>query len=261
MRNTTNSSSSGRRSSEGRLVYGLQPVREVLRTRPELVTRLGLVRAQKTKGLTRLAEDVGVAIEYVEPRRLDALCRNGQHQGAALLTADLPLKSLSEIVAATPTTILALDGIQDPQNFGATVRSAVGLANAPVLWPENASAPLSPATFRASAGAIEHASLCRVPSLPGALHELAAAGYVVVGLDAHADLQLRDVRLSTNTVLVIGSEGKGMARATRQSCTKLASLVLPHTIDSLNASVAAAVALYEVQSQSTRHTSSATLGG
>lgn len=197
----------------------------------------------------RLAKDVGVTVDFVDPSQLQTLCASPQHQGAALVTAALPIWTLSELAREVPQTVLALDGIQDPQNFGATIRSAVALARAPVLWPENASAPLSPATFRASAGAIEHARLCRVSSLPGALLEMASEGYAVVGLDAHADVPLRRVDLKEKVVLVVGSEGKGMARATRQACSAIARLVLPHTIDSLNASVAAALALYEVQSQ------------
>jgi 23S rRNA (guanosine2251-2'-O)-methyltransferase len=144
---------------------------------------------------------------------------------------------------------VALDGVQDPQNFGAVVRSAHGLAGAAIIWPEHASAPLTAATFRASAGAIEHATLCRVPVLHGALSEAQARGVQVVGLDAHAPGPLRDLDLTRATVLVIGSEHEGMKRATRRQCDVLAHLVPLRNLDSLNASVAAGIALYEAAIQ------------
>jgi 23S rRNA (guanosine2251-2'-O)-methyltransferase len=162
-----------------------------------------------------------------------------------------PLRLLDiEAIADDPKLIaLALDGIQDPQNFGALIRSAVGLANAAVIWPEHSSAPLSAATFRASAGAIEHARLCRVASLTTALGELGSRGIQIIGLDAHAELELRQVDLTRPSVLVLGSEHTGLGRAVRKACSSLARLAALHELDSLNASVAAAVALYAVQIQ------------
>jgi 23S rRNA (guanosine2251-2'-O)-methyltransferase len=142
-----------------------------------------------------------------------------------------------------------LDGISDPQNFGAVVRSAVGIAGAVVIWGEHASAPLSLATFRASAGAVEHARLCRVPSLTAAVTEAIAAGVEVVGLDAQADRALREVDLSKPCLLVLGSEGEGMSRSVRRALSTTARLAQSGRIGSLNASVAAAIALYEASNQ------------
>ena len=141
---------------------------------------------------------------------------------------------------------LALDGIQDPQNFGAVIRSAVGVADAAVLWGEHSSAPLSPATGRASAGAIEHARLCRVPSLVGALNAARERGITVVGLDAHAPQRISELGLAGPTILVVGNEHEGMGRGVRRACSAVGRLTASGKIDSLNASVAAALALYEV---------------
>jgi 23S rRNA (guanosine2251-2'-O)-methyltransferase len=121
----------------------------------------------------------------------------------------------------------------------------VGLAKAPVLWGENASAPLTAAMSRASAGAVEHAQLCKVSSLTNALTHAVSLGFTVVGLDSHAPTSLGAVDLSGPSIIVVGGEGKGLGKQVRRSCTHLATLVQPHTIDSLNASVAAALALYE----------------
>ena len=122
-----------------------------------------------------------------------------------------------------------LDGIEDPQNFGAIVRSAVALGASAVLWAEHASAPLSPATFRASAGAVEHAVLLRVASLPSALQQLAAQGIAAVGLEAHGEVEIAEVDLTAPTALVIGSEGKGLMKSVRRACTRIARLPIRRT--------------------------------
>src|SRR5262249_25432994 len=131
---------------------------------------------------------------------------------------------------------------------------AVALGASAVLWPEHASAPLSPATFRASAGAVEHAVLCRVPSLPDALHALAQRGVIAVALDAQGPVELGDLDLRGPVAIVVGAEDKGTRRSVRQACKHTARLPMAGPIASLNASVAAALALYEVlrQRRSTR---------
>jgi 23S rRNA (guanosine2251-2'-O)-methyltransferase len=143
---------------------------------------------------------------------------------------------------------VALDGVVDPQNFGAVVRSAVGICDAPILWPESGSAPLTPATFRASAGAIEHATLCRVRSLHGTLAQAVGAGIEVVGLAPDAEERLDQLDLQRPTIVVIGSEEKGMNRAVRRTCTRLVRLSSSGRIQSLNASVAAGIALHVIAS-------------
>jgi 23S rRNA (guanosine2251-2'-O)-methyltransferase len=140
---------------------------------------------------------------------------------------------------------IVLDGIEDPQNFGAVLRSAVALGGSPVFWGEHSSAPLSPATFRASAGAVEHAELCRVSSVRGLLAEARARGIEVVGLDPRADQSLASVDLQGPTLIVVGSEHGGLARGVRAGCSHLARLAPEGALDSLNASVAAGIALYE----------------
>ncbi len=235
-------------SEELRLVVGLQPVREALRVHQRAVSEVLLQRqTPRLEGVERLASSLGVPVRHVTRQELDQRSSGAQHQGVVALAPPLPL--LTWTAVCEEPLLIALDGIVDPQNFGAVVRSAVGVAGAAVVWGENASAPLTPATFRASAGAIEHARLCRVPSLVGALTDAVSRGYAVVGLDGHAEAALHDVDLTGPTVIVVGSEGKGMGRATRKTCTTLARLNMTGTVDSLNASVAAALALYEAGRQ------------
>jgi 23S rRNA (guanosine2251-2'-O)-methyltransferase len=239
-------------STSGRLVAGLQPVREALRVHGPAVHRVALDerRPPRLEALARFARDRGVSeVEWLAGRVLDRLSRGVSHQGALAWAPPLGLLPLSALLDDPALIALGVDQIQDPQNFGALLRSAVGLASAAVIWPEHASAPLTPATFRASAGGIEHARLCRVASLHGALAELAAHGAQVVGLDAQASTLLAQLDLRGPTVLVVGSEHEGLSRPVRRACTQMARLVQPARIDSLNASVACGIALYEAAIQ------------
>lgn len=236
-----------------RILAGVQPVREAVRVWGKQVTWVYLQRgATRLSGLESLARSHSVPVRWVDKGELDSLARGTYHQGVLAEAPELELSPVETVLTSSPempALVLALDGIVDPQNFGATVRSAVGLAKAPVLWGENASAPLTAAMSRASAGAVEHAKLCRVTSLPNTLTQAMADGFTVVGLDAHAPTSLHEVDLSGPSIIVVGGEGKGLTKQVRRSCTHLATLVLPHTIDSLNASVAAALALYEAARQ------------
>jgi 23S rRNA (guanosine2251-2'-O)-methyltransferase len=235
-----------------RLVLGLQPVREAIRRHRAALTEVLIDErgSPKLEALARFATDQGVgAVRRVPRSVLDQHAHGVNHQGAAALAPELVLVELDTLAHDPALAAIALDEIQDPQNFGAVVRSAVALGGAAVVFGEHASAPLTPATFRASAGAVEHARLCRVRSLTGALGALIAEGVTVVGLDASSQLRLSEVDLSGPSVLVLGSEGEGLGRAVRRSCTTLATLGTPTFVDSLNASVAAGIALYELANQ------------
>jgi 23S rRNA (guanosine2251-2'-O)-methyltransferase len=235
----------------GRLVLGIQPVREAVRAHGRLVTGLAIETGDhpQLEALARFARDQGIEVEVVSRAELDRHAKGGRHQGALAWAPPLRVLSLAEWRPAPDAVLLALDGIEDPQNFGAILRSAVALGASGVLWAEHASAPLSPATFRASAGAVEHAVLVRVPALPSALHDLAAQGMPAVGLEAHGDIELSDIDLTGPTIIVIGSEGKGLMKSVRRACARVARLPMGGAIDSLNASVAAAIALYEMRRQ------------
>ncbi len=231
-----------------RLVLGLQPVRELLRVHGHAVSRVAVDDRPlpRLDALARYASDRGVSrVDRVAARSLDSLAHGQSHQGVAAWGPPLVFAELEAVLSSANLAALAIDEIQDPQNFGALVRSAVGLLNAPVLWGEHRSAPLSTAMFRASAGAVEHATLCRVPSLRSALQAAAQRGVQVVGLDAHAEVSLSQMNLLGPTILVVGSEHTGMGRGVKHCCTAIARLAGASRIDSLNASVAAAIALYE----------------
>jgi len=236
----------------GRLVAGLQPVREAILAHGRAVTRVSIEHGDnpRLEAVARFATDHGVPEVTREPRAvLDGLTEGATHQGVVAWAPELELADFAELLRSPTLLGMVLDGISDPQNFGAVVRSAVGIAGAAVIWGEHASAPLSLATFRASAGAVEHATLCRVPSLTAALTDAVANGVQVVGLDPQADKALRDLDLAQPTLLVLGSEGEGMSRSVRRSLGHTARLAQSGRIGSLNASVAAAIALYEASNQ------------
>ncbi len=240
-------------SATPRLVIGIQPVREALRVHGRALTGVYLQQAStRLAGLRKLALDQGVSVEEVSRSTLDRIARGGQHQGVALYAPELKIQPWDSVLSSSSGLIVALDGIVDPQNFGAVIRSAVGLARAAVVWPQNASAPLTPATFRASAGAIEHAELCRVSSLVSSLGAAKAQGFVVIGLDGQAETRLEQLDLRGPVLIAVGSEGAGLSKGVRRTCDHLARLAMPKSIDSLNASVAVAIALYETQRQRTQ---------
>ncbi|HEY4106052.1 MAG TPA: RNA methyltransferase [Polyangiaceae bacterium] len=231
-----------------RLIAGLQPVREAIRVRRSALKRVAIEQkpSPTLEALARFATDQGVA-EVVRAARadLDRWTDGAQHQGAVAWGPELELTAFETLLDDPNLLALALDGIQDPQNFGAVIRSAVGVADAAVVWGEHSSAPLSPATGRASAGALELAKLCRVPSLVGALNAARERGVAVIGLDAHAPQRVSELSLEGPTVLVVGNEHEGMGRGVRRACSAVGRLLTSGRIDSLNASVAAALALYE----------------
>ena len=234
----------------GRLVVGIRPVREAVRRHRSALHEV-LIEDRPTpalEALARFATDQAVSnVRRVARAELDRLARGVSHQGAAALAPELELVTLEALLDDPALVALALDSLTDPQNFGAVVRSAVAFGGAALVWGEHASAPLTPATFRASAGAIEHARLCRVRSLVEALTMATDRGIQVIGLDPEASSPLASLDLSGPTLLVLGSEGEGLGRATRRACSTLASLGTLSMLQSVNVSVAAGIALYEIR--------------
>lgn len=240
-----------------RLVYGLQPVREAIRAHGARVSWVLVQRdgGPKLDALARLAEGQGIPTERAPRSELDRRSAGGRHQGALASAPELELVDIDAIpiheegAPHAGTITVVLDGVMDPQNFGAVIRSAVALGARAIVWPEHSSAPLTPATFRASAGAIEHATLCRVRSLPDALQALTERGVVAIALDAQGTVELGELPLTGPVAIVIGAEDKGTRRSVRRACQHVARLPMAGPIASLNASVAGAIALYEVLRQ------------
>jgi 23S rRNA (guanosine2251-2'-O)-methyltransferase len=235
------------------MVCGIQPVREAIRAHGERVHKV-VVESGRGAGaptptlaaLERFARDHGIAVERMDRSGLDRATRGARHQGALALVPPFSLVAPADVDLGL---VVALDEIEDPQNFGAIIRSSVALGATAIVWPEHHAAPLSVATARASAGAIEAATLCRVTSLRTALADFKARGASVLGLDANGEDALASRDLTGNVVIVVGAEGKGLRRPVKQICDALVRLPMSGSIASLNASVACGIALYEVARQ------------
>jgi 23S rRNA (guanosine2251-2'-O)-methyltransferase len=238
------------------LIEGRRPVLEALRAgRP--VERVVLAAGGTERGtlaeLLALAAERGVPTETVPRSLLDASAQTGAHQGVAALVAPLRPIDLSELLAIPLQTrelpfFLALDGIEDPRNLGALARSADGAGCHGVIVPRHRSAPLSAAAVKSSAGALEHVAVAEVPNLARALERLRDSGLWCIGLDAGAPASLFDLQLAGEPVcVVVGGEGGGLHRLVRELCDVLVHIPMAGRVESLNASVAGALALFEVR--------------
>ena len=201
--------------------------------------------------LLREAKASGVLVEEVTWARLGQLTGGAVHQGITLQTAaadTLDLASLIEGCAAIGESplLMALDGLTDPQNLGAIVRSAEALGAHGLVLPQRRSAGLTGSVAKVAAGALEHLPVARVVNLNRALDALKQEGYRVVGLAAEGALSLEEVDLEGPLVIVTGSEGDGLSMLTRRNCDQLVRIPLRGVTPSLNASVATALLLYEV---------------
>lgn len=197
-----------------------------------------------------LANKAGLPIFVATRLELDRLADTQHHQGLALTVAPFSYADLDDLVAsATSSLIVALDHISDPQNLGAIARSAAAFGADGLLLPQRRSAPVTAAAWRASAGALARLPVARVGNLATALTDLSKRGYFAVGLDGASDTGISDMSealVGGPLVLVIGSEGSGLAQLTAQRCDLVVRIPMQVGTESLNASVAAGIALYEV---------------
>ena len=201
--------------------------------------------------LLRDAKSSGVLVEEVTWARLAQMTGGAVHQGIALQTAAADTLNLSDLIEGCaalqePPLLLALDGLTDPHNLGAIVRSAEALGAHGVVLPQRRSAGLTGSVAKVAAGALEHLPVARVVNLNRSLETLKDAGYRVVGLAEEADQTLEEVDLEGPLVVVTGSEGQGLSMLTRRHCDQLIRIPLRGITPSLNASVATALCLYEV---------------
>lgn len=193
--------------------------------------------------LASAAQHRGVAVEYVE--ELDAA--TAVPQGVVARARPIPNSSIADVVAAVdPAAVLVLDHLEDPRNVGAAVRSAVAAGFGGLIVPSRRGAPLGPSTFKAAAGAMEHMRISVVSSIPKAIEELRRLEVWAVGLDGGADQSLFGLPLLTEPVaVVVGAEGTGLSRLVAERCDTLAAVPLRDEVESLNSSVAAALACFE----------------
>jgi 23S rRNA (guanosine2251-2'-O)-methyltransferase len=250
------------RPGEGRvLIEGRRPVVEALRAgRPmdRILVASGAGRAA-LGDLLDLARRRGIEVQTVPRSLIEAEARSGAHQGVLAIVAPIQPIDLIELLALPlagrePPFFLALDGVEDPHNLGALARSAEAAGCHGLIVPRHRSAPLSAVAVKSSAGALEHLPVAEVPNLARAIEQLRASGIWCIGLDGTADASLFALDLADEPVcIVVGSEGSGLHRLVRDSCDALVHIPMSGHIESLNASVAGALALFEVRRRRQSH--------
>lgn len=228
-------------------VYGKIPVLECLRAAKRPAHMLFVQR--DAKGLAEIRSAAAkIQVESVSKQDLDKLSRNGLHQGVVLQAGPLPVLALGDWLADSPpqdAIAVVLDGVEDPHNFGAIVRSAAATGAAAVLFAKDRAAPLSPVAVKSAAGGMEYVTLIRATNLVRAIEELKRNGFWIAALEGNADQLLWEADLTGRIALVIGSEGKGIRRLVHKHCDLHLCIPLTGPITSLNASVSAAIALAE----------------
>jgi 23S rRNA (guanosine2251-2'-O)-methyltransferase len=235
---------------------GIHAVREALtagRPLQSIVITRGL-RGERLEEIVRLARRNGISVRFEERAQVDRTAGTRNHQGVVALTAAHAAVGLEDLLAAggspgTPGLLVLLDGIEDPQNLGAIVRTALAAGAGGVVIPERRAVGLTETVARASAGAAAHMRVARVTNLARAMEEIKEAGYWLVGLDEKADKRHTDIDLSVPIALVLGGEGKGLHQLVRDRCDFVVSIPAVGPIRSLNVSVAAGIALFEVVRQ------------
>jgi 23S rRNA (guanosine2251-2'-O)-methyltransferase len=246
-------SDGGRQADAVRTVHGIHPVRELLRAgRP--VQRINIAEGRSAGAaideIVSRAQAAGVPIERVAPDALDALAPGAVHQGVVAIAPPFPLVDVARLLAhaeasGRPPLLVAVDGVTDPHNFGSIARTAEAVGAHGLILPERRSAAVTPAAEKAAAGALAHLPVAGVVNLSRALEELGRAGVWSLGLDGDAPGRLAVHPLASGpVVLVVGAEGGGLGRLVRERCDALVSLPMLGRVGSLNASVAAGVALY-----------------
>lgn len=234
---------------------GVHAVDALVRRVPDRVIRVWIKSgSERLDHLADLARDAGIAVEHADEAGLNRLAGDAPHQGVvAEFRPRLPVteNELHDAVEAAgrDALVLVLDGVQDPHNLGACLRSAAAFSATAVVVPKNRAAGLTPAARRAAAGAAETVPLAVVTNLSRTLDRLARAQVWRVGLEGAAETPLQAVNLDGPLVLVMGGEERGMRRLTREHCDILARIAMPGDIESLNVSVSTGIALFETHRQ------------
>lgn len=241
-----------------RIIYGINPVNEALKACAkdiELIVVSDERLDKQVMEIAKAAQQAGVRVEGRPVRKLDEAAEGAGHQGVvAYMKSPFRYRGLDEIIrrwkgSGESALILILDSIQDPQNLGALVRCAVAAGVHGIIIPKDRACEVTPAVVKASAGATEHAWICREVNLARTIGELKDAGLWIAGLAADGKEVVYDADFKRDIALVVGAEGAGLRRLVRESCDYCVNIPMAGQFDSLNASVAGAIALFEARRQ------------
>jgi 23S rRNA (guanosine2251-2'-O)-methyltransferase len=243
-------------------ITGIHAVREALEA-GSAFDRIVITKGRqdtRIEQIVQLARARGIAVRFEDRGQLDRLANTKDHQGVVALVAARPASTLEDVLDRANQSksqqglIILLDGVEDPHNLGAIIRTALAAGAHGVVIPERRAAGLTDTVARASAGALAHLPIAKVTNLVRAMEELKEAGYWLVGLDETADKNYTEVDYTTSTGIVMGSEGTGLHDLTRKRCDFVVSLPTTGPVKSLNVSVATGVVLFEALRQ--RHSRS-----
>lgn len=234
-------------------LYGLHPVEEALRSGSRRFDHVVIARERQDQRLQKVLEmcrERGVRVRSESREQLTLLARNPGHQGVVAFVRERAMLDVEDLLAAKgPALLLALDGVEDPQNLGALLRTADGAGATGVLLTERRSAPLSAVAVKTSAGAAEHVRIARVVNLVRAMEQVKAANIWCVGLDERGEMEYAQYDFTTPCMVVLGREGAGLHDLVRRSCDHLLRIPMAGRVASLNVSAAGAVVLYEAYRQ------------
>lgn len=243
----------------GEWLFGRNPVEEALACGRRECTEIVLPPAAPNEDdqIARMRDEAHarrIVVRTMPRDQLDRLTRFGHHQGVALKASPYPYAEFADILADAAedenALVVVLDHLEDPQNVGSILRTAAAAGAAGVVIPEDRACGVTPAVVRASAGGAEHIKVARVVNLPRAMAELKEAGIWMTGLDWGEDARpYTEIDFKGRAGLVVGAEGAGLSRLVRETCDFIGVLPMPGGFESLNAGVAAAVAMYEILRQ------------
>jgi len=238
-------------------VYGVHAVRSLIDKRPEAILEATVLkgsRAGNIPELIRRLKSIGIAVKPKQRSELDQMSNGGAHQGIIVRTQghqEMGIQEFEELVIKRGKSFrcLVLDEIQDPRNLGACLRTADAAGIDAVVVPRRRAAGLTAAALKAAAGAADTVPLVRVSNLAATLRWLRGVGVWIVGADSEMPVTVHEARLSSPITIVVGGEGQGLRRLTRELCDEIVSIPMEGTVGSLNVSVATGVLLFELQRQ------------
>ena len=238
-------------SDSADVVYGINAVREAVgsRTIDHVLVREGASGRRLQEVLDRCRAH-RIPLRFAPRQALDRLVRAGHHQDVVAVCSSRAYQDLNTVIASqSPALLVVLDGVEDPANLGAIVRTSVGGGANGVVIAERRAAGLSPVVARTAAGALEHAQISRVKNLVRALVEMKERGLWIYGFEARAEKSYLDLDYKQPCALVMGGEGQGLHRLVSEGCDQLARIPLRGQVESLNVSVATGIVLYEALRQ------------
>ena len=233
------------------VVWGIHAVVEALKAGRATGLRVSARADERVAAALRLAEAQGIDVRRVPPGELDRAARGSVHQGIVADVRPAETFSVEDLVSQSqgPPLLVVLDGIEDPQNLGAILRTADAAGAGGVIRQSRHAAALGGAAAKASAGAVSHVKIAEVVNIARAVEALKEAGVWTVGLAGDASKRYDEMDLTLPTAVVIGAEGTGLRRLVRERCDWTASIPMRGHVESLNASVAAGIVLYEAVRQ------------